>query len=102
MLEIKPVQKDELKSLRQYIRSSFDEIGCCLFPHPGDCFTNFKTELASLRTPKNFFYFFPKIFPTNRTPKKSDSKKEIGADLQSDSCQLCFKIQFFIQANNIF
>ncbi|KAL7014862.1 hypothetical protein ACKWTF_016156 [Chironomus riparius] len=35
-LEIKPHQKDELKSVRQFIKESFEELTCSLLPHPGD------------------------------------------------------------------
>jgi len=34
-LEIKPHQKEELKSVRQFIKTSFEELKCSLLPHPG-------------------------------------------------------------------
>jgi hypothetical protein len=34
-LKIKPNQKEELRSVRQFIQSSFEELGCSLLPHPG-------------------------------------------------------------------
>ena len=35
VLKIKSEQKPELRSLRQYISSSFEELHCCLLPYPG-------------------------------------------------------------------
>jgi hypothetical protein len=35
ILETEPIQNEELKSVRKFIRGSFDELGCCLLPHPG-------------------------------------------------------------------
>ena len=35
VLKIKPTQKEELISVRESIRSSFETIECCLLPHPG-------------------------------------------------------------------
>ncbi|KAL7041873.1 hypothetical protein ACKWTF_000935 [Chironomus riparius] len=35
VLKIKPSQKEELISVRESIRSSFETIECCLLPHPG-------------------------------------------------------------------
>ncbi|CAG9812157.1 unnamed protein product [Chironomus riparius] len=34
-LKVKSGQKEELKSVRQFIHSSFEEISCALLPHPG-------------------------------------------------------------------
>ncbi|KAG5668473.1 hypothetical protein PVAND_016412 [Polypedilum vanderplanki] len=34
-LKIKPNQKEELRSVRQFIQSSFEELSCSLLPHPG-------------------------------------------------------------------
>ena len=36
VLEIKPEQKPELKSVRELILSSFEQVQCCLLPHPGN------------------------------------------------------------------
>jgi atlastin len=35
VLKIKANQKPELKSLRQFLSSSFDQLYCCLLPYPG-------------------------------------------------------------------
>lgn len=35
-LEIKPHQREELKSVRQFIKASFEELTCFLLPHPGN------------------------------------------------------------------
>lgn len=35
VLKIKSEQTDELKSVRQYISASFEELNCCLLPYPG-------------------------------------------------------------------
>ena len=34
-LKVKNGQKEELKSVRQFIHNSFEELCCALFPHPG-------------------------------------------------------------------
>ena len=34
-LEVKSHQKDELKSVRQFIKESFEKLTCSLLPHPG-------------------------------------------------------------------
>lgn len=36
VLKIKSDQKPELKSVRQFIASSFEQINCCLLPYPGE------------------------------------------------------------------
>ena len=35
VLTAKPDQSPELKSVREFIKSSFDKLGCCLMPYPG-------------------------------------------------------------------
>lgn len=35
ILKVEPDQQPELKSLREYIHASFEELSCFLFPHPG-------------------------------------------------------------------
>lgn len=35
LLIIKPGQPEELKSVRNFIKSSFDKLSCCLMPYPG-------------------------------------------------------------------
>lgn len=35
LLVIKPGQPEELKSVRSFIKSSFDRLSCCLLPYPG-------------------------------------------------------------------
>jgi atlastin len=35
LLVVKPTQPDELKSVRNHIRSSFEKLSCCLLPYPG-------------------------------------------------------------------
>jgi len=34
-LEINNDQKEELKTVREFIHSSFEELSCSLLPHPG-------------------------------------------------------------------
>jgi atlastin len=35
LLVVKPTQPEELKSVRNHIRASFDKLSCCLLPYPG-------------------------------------------------------------------
>lgn len=36
ILTIKPDQKAELASVRQFIHDSFEKVNCALLPHPGE------------------------------------------------------------------
>lgn len=44
VLTIKNARKDELKTVRQFINSSFEELDCYLLPHPGNKLATRKTD----------------------------------------------------------
>ncbi|CAG9811379.1 unnamed protein product [Chironomus riparius] len=81
VLKIRPSQGSELQTVREYIKNSFDQIGCCLLPYPGtDVATSpqfdgrltqmdekFKIEL------KNVIEHL--LMPDNLTLKKLNSQK---------------------------
>ncbi|XP_070508817.1 atlastin-2-like isoform X2 [Chironomus tepperi] len=46
-LKIKDGQKEELKSVRQFIHNSFDKLSCALFPHPGKAVSAGGTKIDS-------------------------------------------------------
>jgi atlastin len=89
VLEIKPNHKEELKQVREYLPSIFEQINCCLMPHPGlsvirnKKFTGewqamdetFKAELTNV--------IQTLLSSTSLVPKKINGKTLTGAELKN-------------------
>lgn len=74
-LEIHDHQTRELQSVRRYIRSSFDEIGCFLMPYPGKAVARNSTYDGRWREiDEDFLESLQKLFQFSLAPKKLTRK----------------------------
>ncbi|CAO1438850.1 unnamed protein product [Diamesa serratosioi] len=110
VLKIENNQKSELKTVRQFINASFEQINCCLMPHPGKAVARsskydgrwskmdeeFKEELVLL---------IPKLLaPENLVLKKINSKDLNGFEMKEyiESYFTLFQSDTLPQAQSIY
>lgn len=110
VLKVKSDQKPELKSVRQFISSSFEQINCCLLPYPGKFVArtkNYDGQWAKMD--EEFKEELQKIIehllqPQNVILKKINSKDLKGSEMKEyiDSYFQLFQSDTLPQAQSIY
>jgi len=93
VLKVMPTQKEDLKAVRESIDSSFEQVSCCLMPHPGN----------DVATKKNYDGRWSKMDDDFRTeleiiiPKLLHSDGLITKKVNNEDVK-CFELKSFIEA----
>ena len=110
VLKIKSNQKPELKSVRQFISSSFDQLDCCLLPHPGKHVARTKSYDGNWKQMDEEFKDELKLIiekllgPDNLVLKKINGKDLKGQELKEyiESYFILFQSDTLPQAQSIY
>jgi len=89
VLKITPTQEPELRSVRESIKSSFENIGCCLLPHPGMAVVrrkNYDGKWSEME--EDFVNELKKVIeylllPENMVLKKINSQELTGKEIRT-------------------
>ncbi|XP_070509052.1 atlastin-like [Chironomus tepperi] len=110
VLKVKSDQKPELRSVRQFISSSFEQINCCLLPYPGKTVARVKTyDGRWSKMDEEFKEELQKVIehlllPNNVILKKINSKDLKGSEMKEyiDSYFQLFQSDTLPQAQSIY
>ena len=110
VLKIENNQKSELKTVRQFINASFEQIDCCLLPHPGkDVARNSKYDgnwgAMDEEFKEELVLLIPKLLaPENLVFKKINSKDLNGFEMKEfiESYFTLFQSDTLPQAQSIY
>ncbi|KAL7014015.1 hypothetical protein ACKWTF_015698 [Chironomus riparius] len=110
VLKVKSDQKPELRSVRQFISSSFENINCCLLPYPGKTVARVKTyDGRWSKMDEEFKEELQKVIehlllPNNVILKKINSKDLKGSEMKEyiDSYFQLFQSDTLPQAQSIY
>jgi len=110
VLKVKSEQKPELRSVRQFISSSFEQINCCLLPYPGKTVARVKNyDGRWSKMDEEFKEELQKIIehlllPNNVILKKINSKDLKGTEVKEyiDSYFQLFQSDTLPQAQSIY
>lgn len=85
VLTTKPDQSPELKSVREFIKSSFDNLVCCLMPYPGkDVARNKAYDGRWSKMDEDFLNELKLVIPSLLAPEKLVVKKINGVEMNSN------------------
>ena len=85
VLTAKPDQSPELKSVREFIKASFDKLGCCLMPYPGkDVARNKEYDGRWSKMDEDFLNELKLVIPSLLAPENLVVKKINGVEMNSN------------------
>ncbi|CAO1423679.1 unnamed protein product, partial [Diamesa hyperborea] len=85
VLTAKPDQSPELKSVREFIKASFDKLGCCLMPYPGkDVARNKEYDGRWAKMDEDFLNELKLVIPSLLAPENLVVKKINGVEMNSN------------------
>ena len=101
-LKVENNQHESLKSVREYIFTSFQDITCCLLPHPGSSVTRSNYDGSWSKMDEDFKNELKTLIETLLDPKKLVIKKINNQELSAADLKNYIEVYFRVfQSNDI-